>query len=169
MVTGPDVRPGALRSALPKPVVDAALNEDGERAVARDLHRRVRDLAAGFGGRLRCSLDVVHEQVGPNHRLLRFVHRRAHAEQPAARQRRGAGSAQAGVAVAEENREEFRQLRETALAIDPDEEPSNRLLNLVAQRRARSLLDHIDDLFFEPLNEDEDDGGDPRTDQEIRP
>ncbi len=75
----------------------------------------------------------------------------------------------AGVAVAEENREEFRQLLETALAIDPDEEPSNRLLNLVAQRRARSLLDHIDDLFFEPLNEDEDDGGDPRTDQEIRP
>ena len=56
-----------------------------------------------------------------------------------------------GVAVAEENRAEFRELLETAVAIDPDEEPANRLLNLVAQRRARSLLDHIDDLFFEPL------------------
>ena len=67
-----------------------------------------------------------------------------------------------GVAVAEENREEFRELLETAVAIDPDAEPGNRLLNLVAQRRARSLLDHIDDLFFEPLDE-----LDP--DQETRP
>ena len=57
-----------------------------------------------------------------------------------------------GVAVAEENREEFRELLETALAIDPDEEPRNRLLNLIAQKRARVLLDHIDDLFFEPLD-----------------
>ena len=62
-----------------------------------------------------------------------------------------------GVAIAEENREEFRELLETAIAIDPDEEPSNRLLNLIAQKRARVLLDHIDDLFFEPLEElDED-------------
>ena len=57
-----------------------------------------------------------------------------------------------GCAVAEENREEFRELLETALAIDPDEEPRNRLLNLIAQKRARVLLDHIDDLFFEPLD-----------------
>ena len=56
-----------------------------------------------------------------------------------------------GVAIAEENREEFRELLETAVAIDPDEQPENRLLNLIAQKRARVLLDHIDDLFFEPL------------------
>ena len=56
-----------------------------------------------------------------------------------------------GVAVAEENRGEFQELLETAIAIDPDEEPSNRLLNVIAQKRARVLLDHIDDLFFEPL------------------
>ena len=66
-----------------------------------------------------------------------------------------------GVAVAEENREEFRELLETALAIDLEEAPENRLLNTIAQRRARGLLDHIDDLFFAPL-EDEDE-------QEIRP
>ena len=62
-----------------------------------------------------------------------------------------------GVAVAEENREEFRELLETAIAIDPDEQPSNRLLNLIAQKRARVLLDHIDDLFFEPLDALDDD------------
>ena len=58
-----------------------------------------------------------------------------------------------GVSMAEENREEFRDLLETALAIDPDEAPENRLLNLIAQKRARVLLDHIDDLFFEPFDE----------------
>ena len=58
-----------------------------------------------------------------------------------------------GVSVAEENREEFRDLLETALAIDPDEASENRLLNLIAQKRARVLLDHIDDLFFEPFDE----------------
>ena len=58
-----------------------------------------------------------------------------------------------GVSVAEEDREEFRELLETAIAIDPDEAPANRLLNLIAQKRARVLLDHIDDLFFEPFDE----------------
>ena len=66
-----------------------------------------------------------------------------------------------GVAIAEENREEFRDLLETATAIDVDEAPENRLLNTIAQRQARVLLEHIDDLFFPPL----DDG----ADQEIRP
>lgn len=67
-----------------------------------------------------------------------------------------------GVAVAEENRAEFQDLLEAAIAIDPDERPENRLLNLIAQKRARVLLDHIDDLFFEPLDALEDDS-------EIRP
>jgi predicted anti-sigma-YlaC factor YlaD len=58
-----------------------------------------------------------------------------------------------GVSVAEENREEFRELLETAISIDPDDAPANRLLNLIAQKRARVLLDHIDDLFFEPFDE----------------
>ena len=66
-----------------------------------------------------------------------------------------------GVAVAEENREEFRELLETALAINLEEAPENRLLNTIAQRRARVLLDHIDDLFFAPLDDEEE--------QEIRP
>lgn len=57
-----------------------------------------------------------------------------------------------GVSIAEENREEFRDLLETAVAIDADEAPANRLLNLIAQQRARVLLDHIDDLFFEPFD-----------------
>lgn len=60
-----------------------------------------------------------------------------------------------GVTVVEEDRAGFRELLETAIAIDPDEETSNRLLNLIAQKRARSFLGHIDDLFFEPLDEED--------------
>ena len=55
----------------------------------------------------------------------------------------------------EENRAEFQELLTTALAIDPDEETSLRLLNLIGQRRARSLLDQVDDLFFDPLETEE--------------
>ena len=54
----------------------------------------------------------------------------------------------AGVSMPADNRAEFQQLLEQALAIDTNEDTSLRLLNLVNQTRARMLLDHIDDLFF---------------------
>ncbi|MDR0511706.1 MAG: TRAP transporter TatT component family protein [Treponema sp.] len=52
----------------------------------------------------------------------------------------------------------FRDKLETALAIDVDAEPSIRLLNVLAQRRARSLLDHAYRYFsFLPFGGWEDD------------
>ena len=61
----------------------------------------------------------------------------------------------AGVSMPAENRVEFQQLLEQALAIDPNQDTSMRLLNLVNQARARMLLDHIDDLFFDPAETEE--------------
>jgi len=55
-----------------------------------------------------------------------------------------------GVVKNKQDRAEFSKLIEQALAIDPDEDPSHRLVTLVTQRRARVLLDRIDDLFLEP-------------------
>jgi predicted anti-sigma-YlaC factor YlaD len=52
-----------------------------------------------------------------------------------------------GVSVAAQDRAEFESLLKQALAIDPEKDPSNRLVTLVQQRRARALLDHIDTLF----------------------
>lgn len=52
------------------------------------------------------------------------------------------------VSVEKQNRAEFRALLEQALAINPDAAPESRLLNLVAQRRARWLLGRVDDLFL---------------------
>jgi len=71
-----------------------------------------------------------------------------------------------GVSVAEENRQEFIELLEAAVAIDIEEEPSNRLLNTLSQQQARMLLSHVDDLFFAPLDEfDQDESG---VDEEIQ-
>ncbi len=54
------------------------------------------------------------------------------------------------VAVREHNEREFRELLGKALAIDPDVDPDSRLLNVIAQERARWLLENIDDYFLSP-------------------
>ncbi len=67
-----------------------------------------------------------------------------------------AGGAKAGpyvslavnVALPNQERAEFVELLETALAVDVDAEPALRLANVLAQRRARWLLDQVDDLFL---------------------
>lgn len=53
------------------------------------------------------------------------------------------------VSVPTQNGAEFREMMAQALAVDPDANPENRLLNLIAQRRATWLLDRIDDLILE--------------------
>lgn len=60
-----------------------------------------------------------------------------------------------GVSISGNDRAEFERLLNEALKIDPDEDISNRLLNIVTQKRARVMLEHIDDLFDMPLGEDE--------------
>lgn len=61
-----------------------------------------------------------------------------------------------GVSLVNQDREEFERLLEHALAVDPDEDPSIRLVNVMSQRRATLLLDQADELFEEPLEEVED-------------
>jgi predicted anti-sigma-YlaC factor YlaD len=51
-------------------------------------------------------------------------------------------------AVPNQDRVAFMALLEKALSIDPDADPSHRLLNVIAQRRARWLLERIDELFL---------------------
>lgn len=53
-----------------------------------------------------------------------------------------------GLAQPAQDRAEFESLLKQALAVDPDKNPSTRLVTLVQQRRARALLDHIDTLFL---------------------
>jgi hypothetical protein len=55
-----------------------------------------------------------------------------------------------GVVKSKQDRVEFTKLIEQAIAIDPDKDPSHRLVTLVTQKRAKHLLEHVDDLFLEP-------------------
>jgi len=54
------------------------------------------------------------------------------------------------IAVARQDQEAFRRALEAALAVDPDAAPERRLTNVLAQRRARRLLEQTDLLFLVP-------------------
>lgn len=51
------------------------------------------------------------------------------------------------VAIPRQDRAEFTRLLQQVLAADPDADVDHRLANVLAQRRARLLLDHVEDLF----------------------
>jgi predicted anti-sigma-YlaC factor YlaD len=53
------------------------------------------------------------------------------------------------VSVANQDAGEFRELLGKAIEFDPDLCPEYRLVNIVAQRRARWLLDHMEDFIIE--------------------
>ena len=57
------------------------------------------------------------------------------------------------VAIPNQDRDLFLALIDRALSVDPDVEPENRLINLLAQRRARFILERMDDLILsdEPI------------------
>jgi predicted anti-sigma-YlaC factor YlaD len=48
-----------------------------------------------------------------------------------------------------QDRMEFEKLLNQALAIDPAADKSSQLVTIIAQRRAKSLLEHVDDLFIQ--------------------
>lgn len=52
-----------------------------------------------------------------------------------------------GVSVFNQDRAEFERLMNQAIALDPNAQPSVRLVTMIMQRRARVMLDHIDELF----------------------
>ena len=53
------------------------------------------------------------------------------------------------ISVQDQNRVQFAELMNQALAVDPDLYPDNRLAILIAQRRAEWPLARVDDLFLE--------------------
>lgn len=52
------------------------------------------------------------------------------------------------VCVKEQKVEDFKQLLKKVLEVDPDADPENRLLNVLNQRKARWLLEHVEDYFL---------------------
>jgi hypothetical protein len=52
-----------------------------------------------------------------------------------------------GVSQPAQDKKEFVDLLNQAIAIDPEKDPANRLITLVEQRRAKALLTQLDSLF----------------------
>ncbi len=57
------------------------------------------------------------------------------------------------VSVREQNREEFEELLEKALAVDLEGDPDSRLANVIQQDKARWLLDQAGDLFLDDFGD----------------
>jgi predicted anti-sigma-YlaC factor YlaD len=72
------------------------------------------------------------------------------------------------VSVKEQNVEEFTQLLKKALEIDPEADPDNRLVNILNQRKARWLLEHVDDYFLPKEPEEEDNNFNQTQTEEIK-
>lgn len=53
-----------------------------------------------------------------------------------------------GILVQQQNRDEFVRTLQEVVRADPGAVPRYRLANLIAQRRAKALLAHVDDLFL---------------------
>lgn len=53
------------------------------------------------------------------------------------------------LSVKEQNLDEFKDLLSKALAVDPDRQPNERLINMIARRRARWLSGRISELFID--------------------
>lgn len=59
------------------------------------------------------------------------------------------------VSVKAQDRKEFAMLLDKALAVDVEARPSERLVNIIQQQRARLLLDRIDELFLDDFSDEE--------------
>ena len=127
----------------PEMVVDLpAVRALVERAVAIDP-----DFEAGLAQEAMMTLEMLPAAMGGSVERARAGFDRAVAL--AGGNRAGTYVSWArGVAVAEQDRETFTRLLEQALAVDVDALPAERLANRIAQRRARTLLAQVDDLFF---------------------
>jgi predicted anti-sigma-YlaC factor YlaD len=116
---------------------------------------RVKELDAGFGQgavpEFLMGFEAARSGMNPDEQQKRI---RAYYEQ--ALQLSGGKRAGIYVSYAEnsclqlQKRAEFQAVLEQALKIDPDQDRENRLVNLVAQQRARWLLRRADELFLEP-------------------
>lgn len=118
----------------------------------RALIERAAALDEGFeGGSLHEALillEALPEAMGGSPERARLHFERAVELSGGARPGPFVSFAQS-VSVLKQDRREFNELLERALAIDPDRLPAQRLATLVTQRRARALLARQDDLFLD--------------------
>lgn len=113
------------------------------------LVQRVLELDDGYGEGAAHEFLISYEAGRPGGSLDTA---RAHYERALAQSRGERASVfvalAESVSVAEQDVSEFRTLLDRARAIDPDERPDSRLLNIIAQERADWLESQIPNLFL---------------------
>jgi predicted anti-sigma-YlaC factor YlaD len=127
---------------------------------AAALMDRVLALDPGFGNGSIHEFYTLYYGSLPDYMGGDAARARAHYRQAMAGSRNRSTSAPLNLAttvsVKEQNVAEFRDLLNAVLQQNPDDDPDNRLLNTINQRRARWLLEHAADFFV-----DLDDSGAP--------
>jgi len=135
----------AIALALDKP--DVSIDLPSVRALAERALALDDGWNKGALHEMLVSLDTLPEVIGGSPARAREHFERAVALQ----QGRSPGPYVAlarGLALPAQDRAEFESLLNRALAIDPDADPSTRLVTIVQQRRARALLKHADAMFI---------------------
>jgi hypothetical protein len=135
---------GAIALGLDRPELVADF------PAVRALFARALALDEAWGGgaihAALISLDAVPEAMGGSRERARRHFERA-VELSAGASAGPYVSYAVGVALPDGDRAAFERLLGQALAVDPERDPSQRLANAIAQRRARHLLDSADALF----------------------
>jgi predicted anti-sigma-YlaC factor YlaD len=111
-----------------------------ERALALDA-----SWSTGTLHELFITLDSLPEVLGGNPERAREHFARAVELQKGLSP--GPYVALSSLAVGAQDRSEFERLLKEALAIDPEKDPARRLVTLVTQKRARLLLERVDEKF----------------------
>lgn len=139
---------GALSVGLDRPEIVADVD------APRALLRRTLELDEGFDDGAVHEVMIVMEAL-PSVMGGSMERARAHFERAIELSRGMSASPYVTMAeavhVPTQNRHGFRAALAQALAIDPDRLPTQRLANVLAQDRARFLLEREDMLFLEPL------------------
>jgi predicted anti-sigma-YlaC factor YlaD len=126
---------------------------------AAAMVERVVTLDERFGGGAAHELLISYEgsrpaAMGGSAERARAHYRRALAISGGRRASLHLALAEA-VAVGEQDLAAFQRLVAAALAVDPEGDPDQRLVNVLAHRRARWLSSRVEDLFLEAAQDDE--------------
>ena len=136
---------GAIGVALDRPEIVADV--DAPREILRRLLVLAPDFDDGSVHQAMISIEALPEMMGGSPERARYHFDRA-VELGRGQLAGPYVSFATQVSIPAQDRAEFDRLLEQALAVDLDARPSARLANVLAQRRARYLLDHADDYFL---------------------
>jgi len=139
-------------------IFDVGLTIDIEKAVA--LMERAYELDPDFGDGMIDDFYILYyssmpEGMGGSEEKARFHFARV-VELSEGNNPSPYVSLATTLSIQKQDAEEFQDLLNSALAVDIEQQPENKLANIITQRKAQWYLDHIEDFFLLDFDEPED-------------